>query len=252
MNKEQGIINVEGSTKAVLLLNSSFLVLYSLFNRKYPFTWHKLNPPLYVLSFIFAPIMEKVVQNVVTVYAESTPNPAAMKFVASRMLIDEGSVEYLKPEEAANCPLAIELFKFDGVASVFITANFVTVNKLAELDWYELIPILREYIKGYLESGEKIFTGPAWQKAAEKIVSDSDDHEIEERIIQALEEYVRPAVEQDGGAIHFKSFDDGVVTLVLKGSCSGCPSSLVTLKSGIERLLTKLIPEVEEVVAEEQ
>jgi Fe-S cluster biogenesis protein NfuA len=99
-----------------------------------------------------------------------------------------------------------------------------------------------------------VFTGPSWQKSHEIVnelpVMDSGDGTIEQQIVNALDEYVRPAVEQDGGAIHFKSFNDGVVTLVLKGSCSGCPSSMVTLKSGIERLLTQLIPEVEEVVAE--
>lgn len=185
------------------------------------------------------------------VYAESTPNPAAMKFVANHYLLEEGSVEYQSPESAANCPLAQELFKFDGVASVFITANFVTVNKKNEYDWFELMPIFREFIKGYLQSGAKVFTGEKEQQADPSIERTKTGSAVETKIIEALEEYVKPAVEQDGGAIHFKSFDDGKVTLVMKGSCSGCPSSVVTLKGGIERLLQQLVPEVKEVVAEE-
>jgi len=194
--------------------------------------------------------MEKT-QNVVMVYAESTPNPAAMKFVVNQYLLLEGSVEYTTPESAVNCPLARELFKFDGVASVFITANFVTINKKSEFDWFELMPIFREYIKGYIQSGEKVFTGDYEQKADPEIVQTKTGSAIETKIIEALEEYVKPAVEQDGGAIHFKSFEDGKVTLMMKGSCSGCPSSTVTLKGGIERLLQQLVPEVKEVVAEE-
>jgi Fe-S cluster biogenesis protein NfuA len=194
--------------------------------------------------------MEKT-QNMVMVYAESTPNPAAMKFVVNQYLLLEGSVEYVSPESAVNSPLAQELFKFDGVASVFITANFVTINKKPDFDWFELMPIFREYIKGYIQSGEKVFTGAYEQKADAQIEQTKTGSAIETKIIEALEEYVKPAVEQDGGAIHFKSFADGKVTLLMKGSCSGCPSSTVTLKGGIERLLQQLVPEVKEVVAEE-
>jgi Fe-S cluster biogenesis protein NfuA len=114
------------------------------------------------------------------------------------------------------------------------------------------MPILREYVKGFLESEEKVFIGPSAQKADEKIEKTATTNKIESKIIEMLDEYVKPAVEGDGGAIHFKSFEQGKLTLILKGACSGCPSSLVTLKAGIERLLKQFIPEVEEVVAEEQ
>jgi Fe-S cluster biogenesis protein NfuA len=191
-------------------------------------------------------------KKVVTVYGESTPNPAAMKFVANSMLVAEGSVEYTNAEEAKNCPLAVQLFSFDGVASVFLAANFVTINKKSQYDWYELMPILREFIKGFLESGEKVFVGPSGQKADESIEQTATANKVESKIIEMLEEYVKPAVEGDGGAIHFKSFEEGKLTLILKGACSGCPSSTVTLKAGIERLLKQYIPEVQEVVAEEQ
>lgn len=188
----------------------------------------------------------------VIVYAESTPNPSSMKFVASRFLLEEGSVEYNSAFTAGNCPLAMQLFSFSGVSSVFITSNFVTITKSSDLDWFEFNSILREFIKSYLESGQPVFTGPQIQIADQTIEKTTSGSALETKIIETLDEYVKPAVEQDGGAIIFKSFEDGVVTLVMKGACSGCPSSAVTLKGGIERLLKQLVPEVTEVVAEQQ
>jgi Fe-S cluster biogenesis protein NfuA len=192
------------------------------------------------------------VKNPVIVYAESTPNPASMKFVVNKFLLKEGSVEYLDKEQAINCPLAMQLFDFSGVTSVFITSNFVTITKSANIDWFDITTILREFIKGFLESGEPVFTGEQGQKADPAIERTHTASAIETRIVEMLEEYVKPAVEGDGGAIHFKSFENGVVTLILKGSCSGCPSSTMTLKGGIENLLKRMIPEVQEVVAEAQ
>jgi len=186
----------------------------------------------------------------VTVYAEATPNPASMKFVLNNYILQEGSVEYTNPSQCNNSPLAKQLFSFSGISGVFITANFITLTKNSDVDWYEMIPILREFIKNYFQSDEPVFTGPTEQVADEKIVRTKTSSALETKIIEALDEYVKPAVEQDGGAIHFKSFEEGVVTVVMKGSCSGCPSSTLTLKSGIENLLKQLIPEVSEVVAE--
>ncbi len=191
--------------------------------------------------------MEKIVVNI---YAESTPNPASMKFVVNRYLLEAGSVEYNSKASAHNSPLAQQLFSFSGISSVFISSNFVTLTKTNDLDWHELIPIIRTFMKSFFESNEAVFTGPTEQVADVTIERTKTASAIETKIIEALDEYVKPAVEQDGGAIHFKSFEDGVVTVVMKGSCSGCPSSTVTLKSGIERLLKQLIPEVSEVVAE--
>ncbi len=192
------------------------------------------------------------VKNPVIVYAESTPNPASMKFVINKFLLKEGSVEFLSKEQANNCPLAFQLFNFSAVTSVFITSNFVTITKEATIDWFDITTILREFIKGFLESGEQVFTGEQGQKADPTIERTHTASAIETKIVETLEEYVKPAVEGDGGAIHFKSFENGVVTLILKGSCSGCPSSTQTLKGGIENLLKRLIPEVQEVVAEAQ
>jgi Fe-S cluster biogenesis protein NfuA len=177
-----------------------------------------------------------------------------MKFVCSIPLLHEGVVEYSAPGEAGACPLAQQLFSFSGIKSVFITSNFITVTKESEIDWYEITGIIREFIKGFLASGEKVFISNPFsnqKQNPEKIIQTSENFsEIEDSIINALEEYVKPAVEQDGGAIHFKSFNNGVVTVSLKGSCSGCPSSTLTLKSGIENLLKQMIPSVTEVVAE--
>ena len=189
-------------------------------------------------------------RKVVTVYAESTPNPASMKFVLNSYLLLEGSVEFTSKEHSKECPLAVQLFSFSGISGVFITANFITVSKSTDIDWYELMPILREFIKSYMESGEPAFIGEAEKVADPSIERTHSASAIESKIIETLDEYIKPAVEQDGGAIHFKSFDEGIVTLVLKGSCNGCPSSSVTLKNGIENLLKQLIPEVKEVVAE--
>lgn len=206
----------------------------------------------------------------INIYAELTPNPNSLKFVADVMLLEGGTVEYNSPEEAVNCPLAQGLFGFSGVTKVFITSNFVTVNKVSELDWFDLTNILREFIRGFLMSEEKLFLTSPFEEghipgrnnnsapqpapaAATAPVKERThvpaDPEAEKKIIEVLEEYVRPAVEGDGGAIHFRSFQDGVVSVVLKGACSGCPSSTVTLKSGIENLLKQMVPGVEEVVA---
>lgn len=209
-------------------------------------------------------------KKVYTVYSEMTPNPNSMKFVASRMLLDEGKVEYYQKSEAKECPLAFQLFDFTGVKSIFITSNFVTITKEADLDWYEITNILREFIQSFLNNGERVFSLEFRVQNSELGISSSDKKEdnvsnvgesviqysntesaeLENQIKQMLDEYVRPAVEGDGGAIDFKSFNDGIVTVVLKGSCSGCPSSTITLKSGIENLLKRMIPEVKEVVAE--
>ncbi len=190
-------------------------------------------------------------KKVITVYAESTPNPASMKFVLNSYLVEEGSVEYTSKDQAKECPLAVQLFSFSGISGVFITTNFITVSKNTDLDWYEFVPIIREFIKNYIESGQPVFTGSAGKVADPEIAKTQTSSALETKIIETLDEFVKPAVEQDGGAIHFKSFNEGIVTLTLKGACSGCPSSAVTLKNGIENLLKQMIPEVKEVIAEE-
>ncbi|UOR05482.1 NifU family protein [Hymenobacter aerilatus] len=193
----------------------------------------------------------------VSIYAEASPNPESMKFVLNATLLSDGvSVDYPNVEAAANSPLAQELFNFDYVGRVFIAANFVTITKTTEHQWTQLIPELRTFLKSYVEANGPIFTvDPAEeQRAAQQAAATGDhseqDQQTSQKIIDLLDNYVRPAVEQDGGNITFKSYNNGVVTVNLQGSCSGCPSATVTLKSGIENLLKRMVPEVTEVVAE--
>ncbi len=179
----------------------------------------------------------------INVYTESTPNPATMKFIVNKLLIN-GSVDFATRESAEKSPFAKELFKFSFVNGVFFASNFVTVTKFDGDSWDDILPILKEFVKGAVESELKI------QEEEQAEAGNFEGSDTEVKIQQILHDYVRPAVEQDGGAITYKSFDEGVVTVELRGSCSGCPSSTVTLKSGIENLLKRMVPEVTEVVSE--
>jgi Fe-S cluster biogenesis protein NfuA len=180
----------------------------------------------------------------ISVYTEATPNPATMKFIVNKLLIN-GSVDYATRESAENSPFAKELYKFSFVNGVFFASNFVTVTKTEGSDWDDIQPILKEFVKGAVESELKV------QTVEQAVDVDFEGTETEIKIQQILNDYVRPAVEQDGGAITYRSFDEkGVVTVELRGSCSGCPSSTVTLKAGIENLLKRMVPEVTEVVSE--
>lgn len=184
----------------------------------------------------------------VHIYMEANPNPNSLKFVVNFMLADEGiSFDYPDPASTGNSPLAKELFNFAAVERVFIASNFVTVTKKPEIEWPEIQDFVRNHIKSYLESGKA-----AVQADFDKDpLFDENDSETVKKIKGILDEYIRPAVEQDGGAIVFHSFQDGVVKVLLQGSCSGCPSSTVTLKAGIQNLLTRMLPEeVREVQAE--
>jgi len=179
----------------------------------------------------------------INVYTEATPNPATMKFIVNKLLIN-GSVDFATKDSAEKSPFARELFKFSFVNGVFFASNFVTVTKFENDSWDDLLPILKEFVKGAVESELKV------QEEEQAEAGDFEGSDTEVKIQQILHDYVRPAVEQDGGAITYKSFDAGVVTVELRGSCSGCPSSTVTLKAGIENLLKRMVPEVTEVVSE--
>ncbi|KAA8484164.1 Fe-S cluster biogenesis protein NfuA [Arcticibacter tournemirensis] len=179
----------------------------------------------------------------INVYTESTPNPASMKFLVNKLLLN-GSVDFPTKESAESSPFAKELFKFNFVAGVFFASNFVTISKTEDAEWPDIEPILKEFVKGAVEAELQV------REIVQEGTPDFEGTEAEIKIQQILHDYVRPAVEQDGGAIHFKSFDSGVVTVELRGSCSGCPSSTYTLKAGIENLLKRMVPEVTEVVSE--
>ncbi|MFA0962393.1 NifU family protein [Roseivirga sp. BDSF3-8] len=189
----------------------------------------------------------------VHIYMEASPNPNSLKFVANSMLVPEAaSFDYPSLKEAGNSPLAQALFEsFTFVERVFIMSNFVTVTKNDEKDWQEIQTEVRTFVKEYLEQGKPaVDLTQAAAEEKEKEASSGEETETEAKIKQVLDEYIRPAVEQDGGAIAFHSFENGVVKVLLQGSCSGCPSSTITLKAGIENLLKRAVPEVETVEAE--
>lgn len=184
----------------------------------------------------------------VNLYLEANPNPNSLKFVANFMLVPEGqSYDFPDPESAGNAPLAQELFKFDFVTRVFYMSNFITVTKKDDIEWIEIQDQIRYFIKDWLEA-EKPLLAEGTEMVEESDGSEMSD--MDKKIISILEDYVKPAVEQDGGAISFESYEDGIVKLNLQGACSGCPSSMVTLKAGIENLLKRMLPEIKAVEAE--
>lgn len=185
---------------------------------------------------------------IISIYTEATPNPDSLKFVMNKMLLTGRSVDFERGDDVSYAPLAEAIFnQFDYVKGVFIMNNFVTVRKQGEIDWFEVKSQISEFIKQYISEGNTV-VGDIPEP--ENLSGDLDANAVEAKIRQMLDQYVKPAVEMDGGAIQFKSFDNGIVTLIMQGSCSGCPSSTVTLKSGIEGLLRRMVPEVKEVVAE--
>ncbi len=194
--------------------------------------------------------MLKTGNTIVSIYTEMTPNPETMKFVANKLLYPGKSIDFPEESAAAPSPLAKELFAFPFIRSVFIASNFVTLTKTPETRWEEVIPSVREFLKQYLEEGKVVINEDLVVKKADTNLISSDDTDVVKRIKELLENYVKPAVEMDGGAISYKGYENGVVKLMMQGSCSGCPSSMITLKAGIEGMMKRMIPEVKEVVAE--
>jgi len=189
----------------------------------------------------------------VNVYTEANPNPSSLKFVVNYMLSPEGaSFDFPDSLSAQKSPLAEALFHtFEAVERVFVMNNFVTVTKKPAFEWEDIARDIKLFIQEYLEYDKPIFSRELMQEDSNLSIQ-STDTEIVKKIKGVLEEYIRPAVESDGGAISFRKFEDstGKVVVSLQGACSGCPSSMITLKAGIENLLKRMIPEVQEVVAE--
>jgi len=193
-----------------------------------------------------------------SLYAESTPNPEVMKFVSNRMLADK-NVELLSSESAKNIPLAKELFNFPFVKSIFLSGNFISITKTENVQWEDIAMQIRIFILDFLNNSEVV-------NYTENIEDEKNNSEDENDILNKktefegdskeieniLEEYIKPAVESDGGSITLDSFENGIVTVNLSGACSGCPSSTITLKQGIESLLKqKLGDKVQEVIAKQ-
>ncbi len=195
-------------------------------------------------------------------YMEATPNPNALKFVSSRQLLVSGAIaEYSKPPKSHEAPLVYELFKFPAVQRVLVSSHFITLTKTDGLDWYEIQSELRAFLTQYCNAQKPLINQLPSQDMPQdsshsKSVTVNTQHvspsnEIEAQIIEVLEQYIRPAVEQDGGLITFKSLQNGVVTVQMRGSCSGCPSSTQTLKAGIEGVLKRVLPQhVQQVISE--
>jgi NFU1 iron-sulfur cluster scaffold homolog, mitochondrial len=181
--------------------------------------------------------MLQAVPKNIHIYLESNPNPNSLKFVVNEMLVPEGmSFDFPDAESTGMSPLAKELFEYEFVDRVFFASNFITVSKKEDVEWIEIQQTIKEHIKKYLEAGKFIIEFKEEQVPAE------EETDTIRKIKTILEEYIRPAVEQDGGAITYHSFQDGIVKVRLQGSCSGCPSSMVTLKAGIENLFTRMMP----------
>ena len=201
--------------------------------------------------------MSTVTKSPVMLYTEQTPNPESLKFVSNRMLY-KGTADFREEELAKEwSPLGTALFELPYVNGVYICNNFVTVSKEMNYAWEDIMLKLKSFLKEYIEEGKEILND-GFEEAMTKIEEEEgvgyeyteDQAEIVKKIKDLIETYVQPAVEMDGGNIAFKHYSEGIVTVILQGSCSGCPSSTVTLKAGIEGMMKRMIPEVTEVVAE--
>ena len=194
----------------------------------------------------------------VSIYAEMTPNPKVMKFVSNKMLLQTDSAEFRNIEEAKPSPLATKLFHFPFVKEVFISGNYIAIAKFDVIEWDDVAQEVRVFITDFLQEGgvavHEDELAPAEAKEASSdgspAVRSEDMGEIEGRIVDILEEYIKPAVAQDGGNIAFMGYKDKIVEVQLQGACSGCPSSTMTLKNGILSILQKMLPTlVDDVVA---
>ena len=189
---------------------------------------------------------EKIVEKVpITVYAESTPNPSAMKFVVNKKITDK-TLSFKDTNSAQDAPLVKELFNFPFVKEVFMDENYISISKNDTIQWEEAVMEIRGFIKSYLEE-EKTILGPSFNSNNQRTNTTNTDQRLndtEQEIVKILEEYVKPAVASDGGNIIFDSYEDANkrVKLVLQGACSGCPSSNFTLKNGIENILKEMLP----------
>ncbi|MCB0665310.1 MAG: NifU family protein [Saprospiraceae bacterium] len=201
--------------------------------------------------------METVSKSPVMLYTEQTPNPESLKFVTNRMLY-RGTADFREPEMAEDwSPVATALFELPYVKGVYICNNFITITKEFSYSWDDIMLLLKDFIKNYIDE-DGVIIKPGFEDEKARLEAESgveyqytgDEAELVKRIKDLIDTYVKPAVEMDGGNIEFKSFDKGRVTVILQGSCSGCPSSTVTLKAGIEGMLRRMIPEVTEVISE--
>ena len=185
------------------------------------------------------------------IQTEQTPNPQTLKFLPGKVVMEEGTAFYQKIDEAGDSPFARRLFDIDGVEGVFFGSDFITITKNEKFEWQVMKPSVLGGIIDHFNSNDKTVEKDNSKESQQSFEQNEDDSEIVKQIKELLDTRVRPAVAMDGGDISFCSFDNGVVTLQMKGACAGCPSSTATLKMGIENMLRHYIPEVREVRAAE-
>ncbi|OUS12830.1 NifU family protein [Rhodospirillales bacterium 47_12_T64] len=183
------------------------------------------------------------------IQTEQTPNPATLKFLPGCPVLDSGTAFFEAREAASNSPLAQRLFDVEGITGVFFGADFITITKSEDKEWYILKPSILGTIMEHFTAGRPVMVDGAENISGHADAADEDDDEIVSQIKELLDTRVRPAVAQDGGDIVFHGFENGVVYLHMQGACAGCPSSTATLKMGIENMLRHYIPEVTEVRA---
>jgi Fe-S cluster biogenesis protein NfuA len=184
------------------------------------------------------------------IQTEVTPNPASLKFLPGQDVTGNRALDYRSPEEAENSPLALKLFTVEGVEAVFLGHDFVTITKSGNKEWEVLRPLILDILMTHFSTNAPVFIDQtANLDNQDEEFFDDADAEIVKQIKEVLDTRIRPAVAQDGGDIAFKGFEKGIVYLILRGACSGCPSSTATLKNGIENMLRHYFPEVEEVRA---
>jgi len=214
--------------------------------------WHEVEEELQEILELYLEQNESIFtednkEQIVEVYAESTPNPNVQKFVTNRLLSNQ-HIELQDQKDAVEVPLAFELFEFPFVKEVFISDNYVSIQKTADLEWFEINNSLRDFLKEYLQSERRVvsegYTHAKQEKRTEKQYFETTDDDVSKEIIAVLEEYIKPAVAGDGGNIQFLSYvaETKEVNVLLQGACNGCPSSTITLKNGIEATLKQLLP----------
>lgn len=175
------------------------------------------------------------------IQTENTPNPLTLKFLPGQEVLSAGTAFYTNKDAAKASPLAVSLFNVEGVAAIFLAADFITVTKTEDANWATLKPPLLSALMDHFVSGKPVMGSESSATTSE---SSEDDSDLVKQIRELIDTRVRPAVAMDGGDIIYKSFKDGIVQLELHGSCSGCPSSTATLKNGIENMLKHYVPEV--------
>lgn len=200
--------------------------------------------------------MESIAKTPLLIYTEQTPNPESLKYVTNKMLF-KGTADFDNQEEAKSwSPLASNLFELPYVKRVYICNNFITITKEMSYAWEDIMLTIKNHIKHWIEGDVRVINEGYEEYLKEKAaaltqqVYEGDEAALVQRIKDLIDTYVKPAVEMDGGNIIFKSFENGIVSVILQGSCSGCPSSTVTLKAGIEGMLKRMVPQVKEVVQE--